>query len=124
MYEISDIEMGDETYYYEAVYALDTNYDPAAYTRECSDWDGHVPAGGVKYLTPAGDSAAIPVTGGGDYALSVSVSFSYPNAVSVSLGVSKIPAPKAYLHLTSTRDEGYVETVGFDGFVESYSHWI
>lgn len=124
IYAIVEIDMDDYSFYYETVYALDTNYDPQSYTRSKSSWNGNLPSGGQYYLTPAGDTTTIPVTSGSEYAFSVSVGFSYPYGVSVLLGVSKVSIPRATLKITSTGSSRYVKTVGFNGFLESYSNWV
>ncbi len=125
VYAITELEMGDEKIYYERVYAVDTNSDPIQDYRDYVSWDGHLPTDYDDYrLTYAGNTRAIPITGGHDYTFSVSVTFSYPTGISVSLGVGKIPSPVATLSITSTRSSGWVKTVGFDGFLESYSNWI
>jgi hypothetical protein len=122
-YAITEIEMDDYSFFYENIYAVDTNYDPQYYTRTSTGWDGHLPSG-EYYITPAGDTTAIPITGGSNYAFTVSVGFSYPYGVSASLGVTKVPAPQATLVVTSTGSSGYVKTVGSDGFLKSYSNWL
>jgi len=125
VYAITELEMGEEKIYYERVYAVDTNTDPVAGYRDYVSWHGNLPANYDEYyITPAGDTREIAITGGHDYAFSVSVGFSYPAGITVALGVTKVPSPPATLSVTSTRSDGWVKTAGFNGFIESYSHWI
>ena len=124
VYAITELDMSDEKIYYEKVYAVDTSSDPIEDYRDRTGWNGHLPTDYDDYrLTYARNTRDIPITGGYDYTFSVSVGFSYPAGITVSLGVTKIPSPTATLSITSTRHSGWVKTVGFDGFLESYSNW-
>ncbi len=115
---------------YYLLYAADTSTDPRDYSLSSATWDGQLPNSNTYYITHQGDTSGIPISGGDNWVFSVSVGISVSNggaSVGVSLGVSKVPAPQAFLYISAGKwYEGYsVKTVSPDGgFLKAYSGWV
>jgi len=115
-----------EGLYTEVVGPVDTSTDPRGFKVSSSSWNGQLPSGDSYYITPAGGTTGIPVTGSYSFAFYVTITFSAPTgAVNVVLGLTKQKDPSAYLYITSSANHGgYVKTVGLKGFQISYSNWV
>ncbi|MGC9103486.1 MAG: hypothetical protein ACP5JF_01670 [Candidatus Methanodesulfokora sp.] len=114
-----------EGLYAEVVGPVDTSTDPRGFKVSSSSWNGQLSSGDSYYITPAGGTRGIPVTGSYSFAFYVTVAFSHPRVMSVVLGLAKQTDPSAYLYIKSSANHGgYVKTVGLKGFQISYSNWV
>jgi len=111
--------------YMEVITAVDTSDDPRSYNRVQYSWDGQ-PVSGVVYRDVLqNDFRGINVTGGSTYIFSVGVNF--PD-VSISLGVTKAPAPEAILIIgAGSWYPGYkarIVSLGDSSYLDTRVFWV
>ncbi len=113
----------------EKVYAIDTDNDGGYYRKQSYPWSCTPTTGSKSAIIYQGDTKEINVTGGEEYDFYVTVSFSYPWATTVTLGVDKTPAPRAILTLSAgyKSDPSYIVKIvslGDSDYLNSRAFWI
>ncbi len=113
----------------EKVYAVDTDNDGGYYRKQSYPWSCTPTTGSKSTIIYQGDTKEINVTGGEEYDFYVTVSFSYPWATTVTLGVDKTSAPRAILTLSAgyRSNSTYVVKIvslGDSDYLNSRAFWI
>lgn len=112
----------------EYLYAVDTGLDPRSDQETKENWY-NTPVDGQYYEDLSqGKCRQFNVTGGYNYDFSVAISLGFPWSVSVTLGVSKNPAPISTLTIcTEEWAQGYVARVvslNDRDFLDSRTFWV